>query len=82
MSKTIIAILREEEKPVIARIHKSILDVALDELKAAFDLRLQTYRVSRTFQHDFVGENFPDAARCIERHVVELADPQRFGRVG
>ncbi|WP_063627827.1 hypothetical protein [Bradyrhizobium sp. WSM3983] len=40
--ETIVAILREGEKPTIARIHKSILDVTLDELKAAFDPRLYT----------------------------------------
>jgi hypothetical protein len=37
--ETVVAILRDGEKPIIARIHKSILDVTLDELKAAFYLR-------------------------------------------
>ncbi|WP_156433948.1 nitrate reductase [Bradyrhizobium retamae] len=40
--ETVVAILRDGEKPMIARIHKSIPDVTLDELKAAFDLRLGT----------------------------------------
>ena len=40
--ETVVAILRDGEKPTIARIHKSILDVTLDELKAAFDLRFRT----------------------------------------
>lgn len=35
--ETVVAILRQGEKPVIARIHKSILDVTPDELMAAFD---------------------------------------------
>ena len=38
--ETVVAILGGGEKPIIARIHKSIPDVTLDELKAAFDLRL------------------------------------------
>ncbi|WP_210343165.1 nitrate reductase [Bradyrhizobium diversitatis] len=37
--ETIVAILRDGEKPTIARVHKSIPEVTLDELKAAFDLR-------------------------------------------
>jgi hypothetical protein len=40
--ETVIAILRDREKPIIARIHKSIPDVTLDELKEALDLRLGT----------------------------------------
>ncbi|WFU42169.1 nitrate reductase [Bradyrhizobium sp. CB82] len=40
--ETIVAILRDGEKPTIARIHKSIPEVTLDELKAALDLRLRT----------------------------------------
>jgi hypothetical protein len=40
--ETLVAILRDGEKPIIARIHKSIPDVTLDELKAAFDLGLGT----------------------------------------
>lgn len=40
--ETVVAILRDGEKPIIARIHKSIPDVTLAELKAAFDLRLGT----------------------------------------
>jgi hypothetical protein len=35
--ETVVAILRNGEKPVIARIHKSILDVTPDELMAAFE---------------------------------------------
>lgn len=38
--ETVIAILREGEKPSIARVHKAIPDVTADELKAAFDLAL------------------------------------------
>ncbi|MEH2533492.1 hypothetical protein V1277_000124 [Bradyrhizobium sp. AZCC 1588] len=40
--ETVVAILREGERPIIARIHKSIPDVTLDELKEALDLRLRT----------------------------------------
>ncbi|MCA6119332.1 nitrate reductase [Bradyrhizobium sp. WSM 1738] len=40
--ETLVAILRDGEKPIIARIHKSIPDVTLDELKEAFDLGLRT----------------------------------------
>lgn len=40
--ETVVAILRGGEKPIVARIHKSIPDVTVDELKAAFDLRLRT----------------------------------------
>jgi hypothetical protein len=40
--ETVVAILRDGEKPKIARIHKSIPDVTLDELKEALDLRLRT----------------------------------------
>jgi hypothetical protein len=40
--ETVVAILRDGEKPIIARIHKSIPDVTLDELKEALDLRLRT----------------------------------------
>lgn len=44
--ETLVAILGDGEKPMIARIHKSIPDVTLDELKAALDLRLHTQRAS------------------------------------
>ena len=37
--ETVVAILREGQKPILARIHKSIPDITSDELKAAFDLR-------------------------------------------
>jgi hypothetical protein len=40
--ETLVAILRDGEKPMIARIHKSIPDITLDELKEALDLRLHT----------------------------------------
>lgn len=33
--ETVVAVLREGQKPAIARIHKSILEVRLDDLKAA-----------------------------------------------
>jgi hypothetical protein len=38
--ETVVAILREGEKPSIARVHKSIPDVTGDELKTAFELAL------------------------------------------
>jgi hypothetical protein len=34
--ETVVAILREREKPILARIHKSIPDITPDELEAAF----------------------------------------------
>ncbi|WP_156908600.1 nitrate reductase [Bradyrhizobium murdochi] len=40
--ETVVAILRDGEKPIIARIHKSIPEVTVDELKEALDLRLRT----------------------------------------
>ncbi|MGY3487972.1 hypothetical protein ACVW1C_005855 [Bradyrhizobium sp. USDA 4011] len=40
--ETLVAILRDGEKPMIARIHKSIPDITLDELKTALDLRVHT----------------------------------------
>lgn len=40
--ETIIAILREGESPRIARVHRPIPDVTLDDLKAALDLSLPT----------------------------------------
>lgn len=38
--ETVVAILRQGEKPTIARVHKSIPDVTLQELQAAFELAL------------------------------------------
>ncbi|QPF90636.1 hypothetical protein [Bradyrhizobium commune] len=38
--ETVVAILREGEKPTIARVHKPIPDVTSQELKAAFELAL------------------------------------------
>ena len=35
--ETVVAVLKEREKPMLARIHKSIPDVTGDELKAAFE---------------------------------------------
>lgn len=40
--ETVIAVLNEGESPRIARVHRSIPDVTLDDLKAAFDLTLRT----------------------------------------
>ena len=44
--ETVVAILREAEKPTIARIHKTIPDVTSDELKAAFELALAPRRLT------------------------------------
>jgi hypothetical protein len=44
--ETVVAILREAEKPTIARIHKTIPDVTPDELKAAFELALAPRRLA------------------------------------
>lgn len=38
--ETVVAILREGEKPTIARVHKPIPDVSLQELQAAFERAL------------------------------------------
>lgn len=38
--ETVVAILTEGEKPTIARVHKPIPDVSLQELEAAFELAL------------------------------------------
>ncbi|WP_157449977.1 nitrate reductase [Bradyrhizobium sp. ARR65] len=38
--ETVVAILREGEKPSIAKVHRSIPEVTPDELKAAFELAL------------------------------------------
>lgn len=39
-AETVVAILREGEKPIIARVHKPIPDIAPHELMAAFELAL------------------------------------------
>jgi hypothetical protein len=44
--ETVVAILREAEKPTIARIHKTIPDVTPDELKTAFELALAPRRLA------------------------------------
>ena len=41
--ETVVAVLREGQKPAIARIHKSILEVRLDELKAALNRSLSSH---------------------------------------
>lgn len=42
--ETVVAILREGEKPTIARVHKPIPDVTFQELQAAFELTLVAKR--------------------------------------
>jgi hypothetical protein len=45
--ETVIGILREGEKPAIARIHKPIPEVTLDELRAALELASISKTVER-----------------------------------